>query len=80
MKRRKNSGVDSNICYLTAAILYFLATMDSVIRQANREELRRSSSSHLRGRRRNSGRLPEVEWSVSIIDLFLPTNATQTPF
>ena len=34
-----------NTCYLTAAILYFLATMDSIIRQAVREELRRSSSS-----------------------------------
>ena len=32
-------------CNLTAAILYFLATMDSIIRQAVREELRRSSSS-----------------------------------
>ena len=36
-----------NTCYLTAAILYFLATMDSIIRQAVRdgEELRRSNSS-----------------------------------
>ena len=34
-----------NTCYLTAAILYFLATMDSIIRQAVRVELRRSSSS-----------------------------------
>ena len=34
-----------NRCYLTAAILYFLATMDSVIRQVVREELRRSNSS-----------------------------------
>ena len=32
-------------CYLTAAILYFLATMDSIIRQVVREELRRSNSS-----------------------------------
>ena len=30
-----------NTCYLTAAILYFLATMDSIIRQVVREELRR---------------------------------------
>ena len=33
-----------NTCYLTAAILYFLATMDSIILWAVREELRRSSS------------------------------------
>ena len=32
-----------NTCYLTAAILYFLETMDSIIRHAVREELRRSS-------------------------------------
>ena len=30
-----------NTCYLTAAILYFLETMDSIIRQVVREELRR---------------------------------------
>ena len=34
-----------NTCYLTAAILYFLATMDSIIRQVVQEELRRSNSS-----------------------------------
>ena len=34
-----------NTCYLKAAILYFLATMDSIIRQVVREELRRSNSS-----------------------------------
>ena len=34
-----------NTCYLTAAILYFLETMDSIIRQAVREELRLSNSS-----------------------------------
>ena len=34
-----------NTCYLMAAILYFLATMDSIIRQAVREELRRSNCS-----------------------------------
>ena len=33
-----------NTCYLTAAILYFLATMDSIILRAVREELRLSSS------------------------------------
>ena len=31
--------------YLTAVILYFLATMDSIIRQVVQEELRRSNSS-----------------------------------
>ena len=34
-----------NTCYLKAAILYFLATMDLIIRQVVREELRRSNSS-----------------------------------
>ena len=34
-----------NTCYLTAAILYFLETMDSIIRQVVQEELRRSNSS-----------------------------------
>ena len=34
-----------NTCYLTAAILYFLATMDSIIRQVVQEKLRRSNSS-----------------------------------
>ena len=34
-----------NTCYLTAAILYFLETMDSIIRLAVREELRLSNSS-----------------------------------
>ena len=34
-----------NTCYLTAAILYFLVTMDSIIRQVVREELKCSNSS-----------------------------------
>ena len=38
-----------NTCYLTAAILYFRATMDSIIRHAVREELRRSSCSSSSG-------------------------------